>query len=136
MKTEAQQTRPLILALKEAMPGATIFKHADRFTSAIPDISVNWVQTAWLEVKVAERDRIRWHKNWGVQLYTCRRLASNTGLCWFVIYSETSVGLYVPSEVGENCYFGPPIASFTGPDHAAIAHEVQERLLGHHAQRR
>lgn len=134
MKTESQQTRQLMVALAAAMPGAVVFKHADRFTCAVPDISVNWGRTAWLEIKVAERGKVRWHKNWGVQLFTCRRLARTTGFCWFVVYSEVGIGVYAPSAVAEDCTLGTPLAFIADWDHARVATFVKEHLVGHHAE--
>lgn len=49
---EATLKRKLVDALKEAMPGAVIFRHEDRFTAGIPDLSVTYAdRTVWVEVK-------------------------------------------------------------------------------------
>jgi hypothetical protein len=52
--TEASLKRGLVAAIKDAMPGAVVFRHEDKFTGGIPDLSVTWNgRTVWIEVKRA-----------------------------------------------------------------------------------
>jgi len=49
---EAALKRKLVDAIKVEMPGAVIFRHEDRFTAGIPDLSVTYSdRTVWIEVK-------------------------------------------------------------------------------------
>lgn len=51
--TEAKFTKRLITEIKKEMPGAVVFKHADKFTVGVPDMSVSWGGvTTWWEIKV------------------------------------------------------------------------------------
>lgn len=80
--TEASVARSLIKALKVEMPGSVVIKHADQFTSGIPDLSVTWSgRTVWLELKVTPV------KSKGIQHLTACRLAA-AGLCRYVVYDE------------------------------------------------
>ena len=136
MKSESALTRLLIPALAYAMPGAEVLKHSDRFTFGIPDVSVNWRDTCWLEVKATETARLERHKYLGRQLLLCRRLERATGKCWFVVYRETagvqSVGLWRPTQVLDDGRLGDCAEDFLGFDHASVAQFVKGRMHGHH----
>lgn len=81
--TESDFQRKLRRALQARLPKAVIWKHNDRFTAGIPDISVTHEgRTTWLELKVGANDltplqrimldrvqgyAVKWHKElWSV----------------------------------------------------------------------
>jgi hypothetical protein len=60
--------------LKATLPGAVVFRHEDKFTGGIPDISVTWNDhTCWVEVKY-DRPKSR-AKVTGQQKLTLGRLS-------------------------------------------------------------
>jgi len=132
MKSESALTSMLMKALDVAMPGSENFKTNDRFTFGIPDISVNWISTAWLEIKATETDRIENHLYWQKQLITCRRLERAMYRCWFVVYGEIkgvkSVSIYKPCEVFDDRCLGLPEAAFDGFNHKGVAQFVKSSL--------
>ena len=132
MKSESALTGPLIRALDAAMSGAEIFKHSERYTFGIPDISVNWINTAWLEIKATETERLEHHKYWEKQLITCRRLERATQRCWFVVYREMcgvrSTMIITPHEVFDDRHLGLPAWDSVGFDHKGVAEFVKEQL--------
>jgi hypothetical protein len=49
---EAYLKGRLVRILREELPGAVVFRHEDKFTPGVPDISVTWHgRTRWIEVK-------------------------------------------------------------------------------------
>lgn len=55
---EAYLKKRLKDALREAMPGAVIYRHEDKFSGGIPDLSVTWSGvTSWIEVKYEKNGR-------------------------------------------------------------------------------
>lgn len=74
----------MVKQLNKDLPNATIFKHADRVTAGIPDVSVTWKRmTTWLEVKYANPDL---HDR-GMQNLVMKQLALS-GSAWYVIYDQ------------------------------------------------
>jgi hypothetical protein len=60
MATEADYTRKIVKALKQRLPNAVTFKHADMFTMGVPDYSVTrGGVTTWFEAKHLDEA-----KNW------------------------------------------------------------------------
>lgn len=67
--------------------GGVVTKHADRFTAHVPDMSVAWKRTGWLEVKTSTKlNQIEKMK--GAQLDTIRRLRAAIGDAWIVVFVE------------------------------------------------
>jgi hypothetical protein len=132
MKSESELTRPLLKALETAMLGSVVTKHSDRFTFGIPDISIDWINTAWLEVKATEGEKIEHHKNWGRQLIDCRRRERATHRCWFVVYRQIlgvkSIVIIRPREVFEDRRLGLADLEIPGHDHGAVAAFVRRQL--------
>ena len=132
MKSEGELTRPLLKALETAMPGSVVTKHSDRFTFGIPDISIDWINTAWLEVKATEGDKIEYHRYWEKQLLDCRHRERATHRCWFVVYKQVrgmkSIVVIRPREVFEDRRLGLPELDIDGHDHVAVAEFVRDRL--------
>jgi len=64
------------------LPGSVVIKHADAFTSGVPDLSVTWKgKTSWLEIKYANPEIIERK----IQNLMMKRL-SIQGSAWYVIY--------------------------------------------------
>lgn len=83
---ESYLKRAVCGKLKENMPGAVIFRHEDKFTGGIPDISVTWNDhTCWVEVKY-DRPKSR-AKVTGQQKLTLARL-SRHGRAVLLTYVE------------------------------------------------
>ena len=135
MHSETALTHPLKQALQSAMPQSQVFKLSDRTTVGIPDLSVNWGGTIWLEVKATESERLEYHRNWIKQLRSCRRLELVANNCYFVVYQEVhgrcSVSLVKPSQIGEDLSIGHRAAMFVDKpfNHAAVATFVKQELL-------
>lgn len=77
--TEAKLTTDHTSRLRTAHPTWVVLKHCDRFTSAIPDISVSLgTKTVWVEYKLLKKDeRLDVPKTWVndlAQLELTRRL--------------------------------------------------------------
>lgn len=90
---ENTRTLELVNALRRDLPFAVVFKHADRITAGMPDISVTLGQrTIWLEAKHVTSDKKL--KSKGVQLLTMRRL-SKEGLAYFVVYDDVAERTFV-----------------------------------------
>ena len=84
---EATLKRALVKAMRTTMPGAVVFRHEDRFTAGIPDISVTWAGiTTWWEVKYSPIGRNSTVTK--LQGYTLEQLSrqSTAGL---ISYQET-----------------------------------------------
>jgi len=82
--TETVLVSALVQTLRKAFPSFVIFKHADKFTFGVPDISVTGrMKTTWLEVKYADPTFL----SSGVQELAMKRLSA-TSYGWYVIYDE------------------------------------------------
>lgn len=87
--TEAQATQKLLAEIKKRHPRAVVFKHCDRFTKAIPDISITVAgRTFWLEVKLLKvrtfDEDTEWEPDNLVQAETLRRLAREGGRAFWI----------------------------------------------------
>ena len=105
MKLEAQLTRELILTIKKTLPGSIVFKHSDRITFGIPDVSVTWMgTTTWIEVK---RGRLSGRK---IQQRTLQRLGMQS-LAFYVVYYETHIEVLTPDfEMFNRCQSNKDVA--------------------------
>lgn len=86
--TEAELKDELVKVLRYELMGAIVFRHEDKYTAGIPDISVTYRNyTLWIEVKYANPIILRR----GLQTLTCVRLA-NQGHARVVIYEMDDTG--------------------------------------------
>lgn len=140
MLSERRLTDALLPALQGEMPQAVILKHADRFRSGVPDISVDFVTTGWLEVKATEREESLETMK-GIQLLTARKIYNVTHRCWFVVYKEfktprevagflttKEVAVYTPRQVSIEGYLKLSEARFAGFDHSRVAAWIRQKL--------
>ena len=82
--TESELKDDLVRYLRYELKGAIIFRHEDKYTAGIPDMSITYrCVTIWMEIKYANPTI---HQR-GLQTLTCVRLA-NQSLAWIVIYEE------------------------------------------------
>jgi hypothetical protein len=134
--TEASVTQDLLKHLKAALPGAVIFKIADRFTTGIPDICVNCKgRTIWLEVKLLKKGSYFMTCSPALQQLTMARLHGQVqGRAWYVIYDargrQKAVTVYAPAALAmseDEAYQHVHLAS-TGFDHASVADFVRSYL--------
>jgi len=133
VKLEGTLSRELLARATSLLPGAVIFKHSDRFTSSMPDASVSWGRTAWLEVKVSPcGESVRPHKNWGLQLLTAMRLERATGLCWFVVYMERRgsklIHIVRPRDMGASGAWSQSATIIVGHDHDSVVEFIRGAL--------
>ncbi len=90
MKLEAQLTRELILTIEKTLPGSVVFKHSDRITFGVPDVSVTWMgTTTWIEIK---RGHLSGRK---IQQRTLQRLSKQTS-AFYVVYYDTCIDVLTP----------------------------------------
>jgi len=72
-------------ACREIMYMSVVLKHADRFNTGYPDMTVTWSHaTSWWEVKFYDNEMFDAPQ---LQHLTCRRLAAQ-GTCYYVIYER------------------------------------------------
>ena len=118
---EATLKGALVKAMRTTMPGAVVFRHEDRFTGGIPDISVTWAGIAtWWEVKYSPIGCNSTVTK--LQGYTLEQLSrqSTAGL---ITYTETKRAgrtvafLEYPDDVGATM--------LTGWRHEAVASLIQ-----------
>jgi hypothetical protein len=128
---EATLTRGLRKALALAMPGAETIKHADGWTSGIPDLSHTWAKhTSWAEVKLDKPGSPM--RSRGIQERTCGRLARN-GRCVYVLYflQGTHKRVEIRQPTGKHPLECPLILSAPGWNHAAVAEHIRtSHVLG------
>lgn len=93
---EGALNRDLGVALEQELLSAVVLKIADRITSGIPDISVNWQEAhVWIETKLANPSFV----SKGIQERMMRRLGSQ-GEAWYVIYdAKPTKSVYIVSPV-------------------------------------
>lgn len=81
--TEAALKSTLTALLRAQLPSFLVFRHEDKMTSGIPDISTTGnKRTVWIEVKYADPQ----FDCAGLQELTALRLATHGWACFFVIY--------------------------------------------------
>lgn len=85
---EKELKSKLVKRMRKKLRGAVVFRHEDQWTSGIPDISVTFQGTTWIEVKYVKEDSEL--KMRGVQKLTCQNLEDN-GDCWILIYEDHSI---------------------------------------------
>jgi hypothetical protein len=136
MATEAQLTAALVRTFREHLPRAVVFKHCDRMTAGIPDVSVTYGGlTVWLEVKLAapaarSRDQ---------QVRTCANL-DRQGACYFVVYCADRPGgrVRTVSVVRASHYAewlaGDRATSRVGVDHCYVVERVAQLVLNMQSQ--
>jgi hypothetical protein len=126
--TEKSLCAGLVKALRLGLVGSVVFKHADRVTAGIPDVSVTWGgRTTWLEVKFVRAGQRLFDR--GVQRQTIARLG-RAGSCLYVIYDKRTDETVVlqPEYVG--CYDDVEHSdSRPGLDHRYVV-EFVRRLHG------
>ena len=82
---ESELTGYLKDSVKRVMRWSVPLKHADKFNSGVPDLSVTWRGiTSWWEVKLYDE---RPFESPHIQRVTCARL-SVQGICNYVIYAS------------------------------------------------
>jgi hypothetical protein len=83
---ESYLKRAVCEKVKKLLPGAVIFRHEDKFTGGIPDISITWAgRTCWVEVKY-DRPKSRAMVT-GQQKLTLKRLRRH-GRALLLTYTE------------------------------------------------
>lgn len=125
-KIETKLVNQLLAELRRQLPGYVIFKHADRATFGIPDISITGCgRTLWLEVKHANPTL----ETMGIQWRTCAKL-HRAGLCRYVVYFEQvktkRLLILTPEEVQQ------PLDEFVGAegfDHNYVVRFARETLV-------
>ena len=123
MKAETELSSELAKRLTNDLTGSVVFKISDHFTPGVPDLAVNWIHTTWLEVKATADGKIRWHRSWGKQLLTARRLERATLRCWFIIYEQVRdtkrTVIARPRDVQQDLTY-VPLEEAPGHDHTFI----------------
>lgn len=71
------------------LQSACIFKHAETLTSGIPDLSITYGRTMWIEVKYLRKRKKLKDIVMQLQVITCNNLAQlNGGRAWVVVYED------------------------------------------------
>lgn len=95
-RTETDYTRQLVKAVKDRLPTAVAFKHADMFTMGVPDFSVTLHgNTTWFEAKRLDQKCVKVEQRPivivrpavhvpAIQWENLRRLMRG----WLVVYTE------------------------------------------------
>jgi hypothetical protein len=136
---EATLKRDLVAAIRAAMPGAVIFRHEDRFTAGVPDLSVTWRgTTSWVEVKYSRRGRRS--RPTALQARALRRLAAAGAPAYLLEYREEGGGRITTLDVVDDLGVtsSPVEARTMGAqfDHGCVAralaleHSVRARRRG------
>ena len=117
--TEGELTSECLKLLRAELIGYVILKLSDRFTSGVPDVSIDGcLRHMWLEFKTG--DRVKWENE--LQRLTCMRL-ERAGSCWIVMYEEVRMirrtCIIRPSFVMESGKFTPH-AFKVGFDHTFV----------------
>lgn len=85
VENEASLKGKLVELIKKELHGSVVFRHEDRFTAGVPDISITWENyTTWLEVKHMKPK----FKSRGIQSVTTLQLALTSHKCWYLLYIE------------------------------------------------
>lgn len=112
--TERTITSNVIKALKGTLRQAVVFKHADRFTAAVPDFSASvFGATFWIEMKYQRAGARLIDIIDTVQLHLCYQLSTTTnGRCWIVVYEERPVPPLGGGRTGKQVTVWSPRALF------------------------
>lgn len=116
--TEGKLLAPCLKLMRVELAGFVIIKHADGFTSGIPDVSASeGKRTSWWEFK--HGPKIKWEH--ALQQLTCRRLAHSAFGCHVVLYKDDdesrSTVILTPDEV--------VIGSVPGFDHRFVTNFIR-----------
>jgi hypothetical protein len=108
-QTEPKATRAMMVLLATKLPQPVdVTKHADQFTSGIPDVTAAWQGfTSWLECKMLKPGKTLDSELGDDQLLYCRRLEGATNRrCWVVVWNLRDrdnhfTEIYAPSLIVE-----------------------------------
>jgi len=137
---EATVVRAIVDHLRERLPGAVVFKHNDRITAGIPDVSVTYGgRTTWLEVKLIgswnDSPSSLMKKFDALQLATMLRLAdARAGQAYYLVAYEgkKKLDVILPREVKlcrDQLNF-PPVTYSSGSFKDVMYYVVQELQHG------
>lgn len=122
--TEGDLKRKLCKAVAQAMPGAVIFRHEDKFSAGVPDVSITWGGvTTWWEVKFEPLGQTS--RPTKLQLYTLERLAKQ-GHAGLILYRERK------REGGKNSHVWladndqDTVKTIPGYDHGTVARLINK----------
>lgn len=124
MKKERSLSVDLMAELRRQHRGSKIFKHSDRFTRGVPDISISWLGgTYWLEDKFRRKGQtLKQIMQKRDQLVSCHELSTSTsGRCWYVIYDEypKRTTIWIPRVLARHLM--PRLVLDMGPHRSIIA---------------
>lgn len=97
---EATLKQGLVKEIKRTIPNVVVFRHEDKFTAGIPDLSVSYLRgetarpfTHWLEVKycVNKDHSVR---SRGIQMLQFHQL-DRVAVFNYVVYDATTGGTYI-----------------------------------------
>lgn len=110
--------------MEKLMPSFPIFKHADRVTGGIPDLSIHGNRhSVWIEVKrVAMESKII---SKGLQDRTLEQLAKHSFCALHVIYDEQDGHTYVVQPVYLHDYRTVFLAKFDEFAHRSVAEYIK-----------
>ena len=114
----------LVKVLRVELQNCVIFKHADRVTAGIPDLSVTWRRrTTWLEVKYANPKVV----DRGLQNFVMKQLAIS-GSAYYVIYDVPGSRTLIvrPSEIEGNLWKTLLQANAPGFDHHLVSWFIKQ----------
>lgn len=139
--------------LGKKLPGAFLYKIADRFTAGVPDLEVNWnFSTSKIEFKYLKPGEDVDEKFEPAQLATCVKYEKVTGRCWIVAYQHMHrkqqgaiTLIYRPSyllrpdqprvlietteRMNSRCLWSRGVLRFEGFDHVAVAQLIYQTHL-------
>lgn len=119
---EATIKRGLVKTLRADLPGCVVFRHEDRFTGGVPDLSLTWSgHTVWIEVKYSRPGRKS--KLSPLQARTLAKLRAAGALAYCLTYVD---GPTPRTEVSWACIHsaGQPVLNgqgWGGLDHGAVS---------------
>lgn len=118
--TEATLKGELCTLIRAHLRGSVVFRHEDLFTAGIPDVSVTWKTTTWLEAKLGPRIRSR-----GVQEERMREIErQGRGRALYVVWVDdgprTRTILTLPSGFSRKLELINPLVVVPGLDHLSV----------------
>ena len=129
-QTEPKATRGMIDYLPTKLPQPLdVTKHADQFTSGIPDVTIAWQGfTTWLECKMLKSGKSLDSELGDDQLLYCRRLEGATNKrCWVLVWDLRSdppvTRILRPSDIVASRRLGTELVPFmhaTGINHKLV----------------
>lgn len=130
---EAELKSRLMEYLRRSFPGYVIFRHEDKITSGIPDISVTGSElTTWMEVKYANPK----FASKGIQELTMLRLSLASSAFYVVYYEknkERRTYIVEPQDIGRSIDLWTN--STEGFDHSWVVAFIKERHNDYQQQR-